>query len=174
MYYSILMDAETGTYYMEPGNVAFYVYSDIALFDLRKPNVRLVTTDIEDIKELETKLYNAGFFRGFIDGKAYNISKQNIYYYDRNPNEICYAQYLLTKDRNYLNQIRKPQLYTLCKLDGNSIYFPTTQVGDEKFVLTYTDRKRMPKALLDKYDGWRSVYMTFNTRCIVNESFVAE
>ena len=172
------MDANTNSYYMDPGDMSFRVYTDPAFLDIKKRNIRLVPTDIDDTKEMETILYNAGFFHGFIDGEPHRLSKQKLYYYDRNPNEVVYAQYLLTKDKRYLELIRKNQLITLCKLENNTIYFPTTTLqtehGPEKYVLAYTDRSRMPKELLDKYNGWRSVNLTFDVRCIVNETFLSD
>lgn len=173
--YCILMDARTGSYYMEPGDVAFYVYSDASKADIRKKTSRLVETDIEDIKELETILYNAGFFHGYLDGKPYKLSKQHVYFYNRNPNEIVYAQYLLTNDTKYLELIKKAKLYTLCRIEGASVYFPTSHTEDgERVILAYTDKMRMPRELLEKYDGWRNVKMTFDAKCVVNGSFVAE
>ena len=180
--YCILMDSNTGTYYMDPGDVAFHAYSDVsklysdtAQLKQKKKNSRLVETDIEDLKELETVLYNAGFFKGYIDGKPHHLSKQNVYYYDRNPNEISFAQYLLTEDEKYLELIKKPKLHTLCRIDGESVFFPMVTTEDGKrAVLTYTDRSRMPKILLEKYDGWRNVRMTFDEPCVVNGTFVAE
>lgn len=174
MFY-ILMDVNTGSYYMEPGEVAFFAYTNPANLDIHKKNIRLVALDAEDIYDFETMVYNAGFFRGFIDGKPYSLSKSNICYYDRNQNEVCYAQYLLTKDRKFLELIRKKQLVTFCKIDGESMLLPTVATPPaEKYVLAYTDRSRIPKEMWDKYAGWRSVYMTFDVKCVVNGSFVAE
>lgn len=177
--YSILMDQKTGTYYMDPGDMSFRVYTSPELLDIHKKGVILITTDIEDESELQTRLYNAGFFRGYIDGQPYRLSKSKIYYYDRNPNEIAFAQYLLTHDVKYLELVKKSKLLTLCKLENGFVYFPTTQIDseetrDEKFVLAYTDRTRMPAELLKKYDGWRRVRMTFDARCVVNGAFIAQ
>lgn len=173
--YCILMDSKTGSYYMEPGEVSFHVYSDVSTLDIKRKSTRLVETDIDDIQELETLLYNAGFFHGFLDGKPYKLSKQKVYYYDRNPNEITFAQFLLTKDKKYLELIKKNKLITLCQIKDDVVYFPTIQTTDgERAVLAYTDRQRMPKELLEKYDGWRSVKMTFDARCVVNGEFIAE
>lgn len=175
--YSILMDQRTGTYYMEPGDMSFRVYTSPDFLDIHKKGVILIATDMEDESELQTRLYNAGFFRGYIDGQPYRLSKSKIYFYDRNPNEIAFAQYVLTKDPKYLELVKKSKLMTLCKLENGSVYFPTTQIedeGEEKLVLAYTDRQRMPAELLKKYDGWRKVRMTFDARCVVNGAFIAQ
>lgn len=173
--YCILMDSKTGTFYMEANEVAFHAYSDASRIDIRRKSSRLVETDIEDIKELETLLYNAGFFHGYLDGKPYRLSKAKVYYYDRNPNEIAYAQYILTGDEKYLELIKKGRLLTLCQIEGEQVFFPTVNTEEgERAVLAYTDRMRMPRELLEKYDGWRSVKMTFDTKCVVNGAFVAE
>ena len=105
--YSVLMDAKTKTYFMDPGQALFHAFSDPSQAEIRKKNSRLVETDIDDVRELETMLYNAGFFRGYLDGKPYRLSKQRIYFYDRNPNEIAYAQYQMTKDEKYLELLKK-------------------------------------------------------------------
>lgn len=173
--YSVLMDANTKSYYMEPGEVAFFAYSDISKVSSKKKNARIVETDIDDPKEFETMLYNAGFFHGFLDGKPHRLMKQSIYFYNRNPNEISFAQYLLTNDKKYLELIKKAHLITLCKIEGDNVFFPTATLDSgETAVLTYTDRTRIPPELFEKYDGWRTVNMSFNVRCIVNGAFVAE
>ena len=176
MYY-VLMDQTTGSFYMTPGDMSFRAYSDPVFYSEKKRNAKLVAMDLDSKPELETYLYNSGFFHGLLDNEPVKISKQNLFYYDRNPNEIAFAQYQITKDKRYLDLIRKSKLLTLCKLENGAIYFPTTtiktQTGVEKYVLAYTDRSRMPNELLEKYSGWKGVYMTFDTRCIVNEVFIA-
>jgi hypothetical protein len=173
--FSILMDVNTKSYYMEPGDVAFHAYSDVTKADRKRRNSRIVETDIEDPREFETMLYNAGFFHGYLDGKPHRLSKNAIYFYSRNPNEISYAQWLLTKNPKYLEMIKKSCLITLCKIDGDSVFFPTVTLDTgETAVLAYTDRARIPGELYEKYDGWRSVKMTFDARCVVNGQFVAE
>lgn len=175
--YHILMDSQTGTYFMDPGELSFRIYTSSEYLDVRKKGTVLAVVDTEDIKELETKLYNAGFFHGYLNGEPYRLSKNKIYYYDRNPNEIVFAQYVLTRDPKYLELIKKNKLITLCHLENGSVYFPTAQISPdikEKAVLAYTDERRMPQELLEKYDGWRKVKMSFDTRCLVNETFLAE
>ena len=167
--YGVLMDAKTKTYFMDPGQALFHAFSDPSQAEIRKKNSRLVETDIDDVRELETMLYNAGFFRGYLDGKPYRLSKQRIYFYDRNPNEIAYAQYQMTKDEKYLELLKKNKLYTLCKIQDTSIYFPTVPLENgEKAVLTYTSLKRISQEMRDKYDGWRTVHMNFDARYIIN------
>lgn len=173
--YCILQDTNTKSYWMKPGEIAFYAYSDASKATVKQKNVQIVQTDIDDIRELSTMLYNAGFFHGYLDGQPFRLSKNSIYFYERNPNEVAYAQWLLTKDERYLEMIRKPCLITLCKIDGDSVYFPTVMLETgEAAVLTYTDRARIPRELYNKYQGWRSVKMTFSARCVVNGKFVAE
>lgn len=174
--YSILMDVNTKSYYMSPGDVAFHAYSDISNVEIKSKNSRIVETDMEDPREFFTLLYNAGFLRGYMDGQPQKIVKSEVYFYNRNPNEIAYAQWLLTKDTRYLEMIKKNNLFTLCKIDGDTIYFPTVTLesGEDTAVLAYTDKSRIPGELFDKYDGWRCVRMTFNARCVVNGTFIAE
>lgn len=174
MFY-IVMDRNTGTYYMEPGQIAFYAYTDPSNMHINKKNVRLIPTELEDIKELETMFYNAGFFMGFIDNDEFHIKKTDIYYFNRNPNEVFYAQYLLTKEERYLEQIRKHQLITLCSLKENSVLFPTCQnESGDYYVLTYTDTNRIPEKIFRQYPGWSIVKMTFPVKCLVNGNFMAE
>lgn len=173
--YCILMDSKTKCFYMEPGVVAFHAFSDASKVSIRRKNARIVETDIEDINELDTLFYNAGFVYGYLDGKERRIMKGNVYFYDKNPNEIAFSQYLLTKDTKYLSLIKKPKLITLCRIDGKSILFPTVEMEDgSKAVLTYTDYSRMPANLLEKYSGWKTVQMSFNTKCMVNGEFIME
>lgn len=173
--YVILMDANTKTFYMNPGEVAFHVYTDVSEVDIRVPHSRVVETEIEDYRELNTLLYNAGFLAGYMDGKSYKIQKDAVYWSQRNPNEVAYAQWLLTKDPHYLDMVKKERLVTLCRISDDQVFFPTvTLESGDTAVLTYTDRKRIPRELFEKYDGWKCVRMTFDVRCVVNGRFVAE
>lgn len=181
--YCVIKDTNTKSYYMNPGDVAFHAYSDPELVEKLGKSSRVIETDIDDEKELQTMLYNAGFYRGYMDGAPIKISRNDIYYYDWNPNDIAYAQWQLTGDERFLEMIRKSSLVTLCKVDGETIYFPITRLpetfleeGEEGpvfAVLAYTDPLRIPKILFDQYEGWRLVKMTFDARCVVNGAFVA-
>ena len=180
--YSVLKDIRTGTYYMEGRKSSFYAFSNEDNFDLKKipvrdrGYVRLVGTEIEDKKELETEFYNAGFYEGYIDGELFRI-KRNVYYFNRNPNELCYAQYLLTKNDEYLTNIKKDKLFTLARIDNSTFpaqaYFPVGKLDSGEYaILTYTNEGRMPNELINKYIGWKIVKMTWDTKCIVNDNFV--
>ena len=174
--YCILKDINTKSYYMNAGDVAFHAYSDPKFAERTGKNARLIETDIDDLKEFNTMLYNAGFLRGYMDGNPVKLSKSDVYYYDRNPNDIAFAQWKLTGDERYLEMIRKNNLRTLCRVEGESIYFPTVLLPEEEetAVLAYTDPLRIPKELFDKYDGWRMVKMSFDTKCVVNGAFVTQ
>lgn len=174
--YCILMDVKTKSFYMDPKELKFYAYSSPEEYEGYYKNSKLVETDIEDYREFMTYLYNAGFIYGYLDGKLIRIKKGDVLYYKQNCNEIVYAQYLLTKDDRFLQIIRKNKLYTLCSIDHdtNSIYFPTVQLeSGENAILSYTDIARIPMEMREKYDGWRTVRMTFDAACIVNGKFVA-
>ena len=185
--YSVLKDIRTGTYYMAGNKTSFYAFTDTDNFSIKeippadRKNVRLVTTDIDDKRELETDLYNAGFFEGFLDGKNYRLQKKNLYYWKRNPNEIAYAQHMLTGDKRYLTYIKKDKLITLAKLDNRkqdenptgAVYFPTVRLDSGDFaVLTYTSESRFSDGFLDKYRGWCVVRMSWDAKCIVNDRFI--
>ena len=177
--YSYLKDKKTDTFYMEPNKISFFSYSDEDAYDDKKTKATLITTDMEDRKELATSFYNAGFFTGYLDGEQFRLDKKDIYYYDRNPNEISYAQYLLTKDRKYLTYMKKNLLYTLCRLTFDQetglsgIFFPTVTLDSgDKAILTYTSEKRFTDELINKYPGWRKVRVTWDVKCIVNDRFI--
>jgi len=171
--YSVLFDTNTGSFYMTPDEAAFHVYSDSSHLDIKRRNATLMDAGTSSISELETKLYNAGFFYGYLDGKEYKLSKKKIAFYDRNPNDVMFAQYLLTNDKKYLELIKKQKLVTLCRIDGEKVFFPTIELeSGEKAVLTYTDEDRIPDTLYEKYEGWKKVKMTFHAKCVVNGSFV--
>lgn len=174
--FCILMDAKTKSFYMDPKELKFYAYSSPEEYEGFHKNAKLVETDMEDYREFMTYLYNAGFIYGYLDGELVRIKKGDVLFYKQNCNEIVYAQYLLTKDDRYLQIIRKNKLYTLCSIDAekNSIYFPTVQLEDNSnAILAYTDISRIPMEMRDKYNGWRTVRMTFDAACIVNGKFVA-
>ncbi len=175
--YCILMDKRTKTYYMKPHEFLFYAYSGPEMAENLDPNARLVETEYEDKKELTTNLYNAGFVKGYLDGQLIFLTKNDAYYYDRCPNEVSFAQFLLTQEEQYLATIiEKKKLLTVCKIqDDTSVLFPTiTLSSGERAVLTYTDLSRIPKSVFDKYPDYRVVRMTFNVKCVVNDRFVAE
>lgn len=183
--YSYLIDTRTNTWYMEPNKTLFRIYSDEDEYTGKeiKPgdraHIRLVGTDIDDKKEMETMLYNAGFFSGMLDDEPLRLDKNDIYYYDRNPNEISFAQYMLTRDKRYLTYIKKNLLFTLCRIAVNpdtglsGIFFPTVSLDSgDSAILAYTSHRRMSQELFDKYPGWKKVRMTWDVKCIVNDKFI--
>lgn len=177
--YLIVMDKNTKAFYMKPHEFYFHAFSDrekISDVKTYPLNARFVEVDCETKKELTTILYNAGFTRGYIDEKLTILTKDDAFYYDRNPNELAYAQYLLTDNTSYLeNIIDKKKLLTVCKINGPQILFPTIELGNgDNAVLTYTDLSRIPKELFDKYKDFKVVKMSFNAKCVVNDKFIAE
>ena len=173
--YCILMDKTTNSFYMLPNRMYFYVFSGPEKYTTRDPNAMLIETSHSDLKEITTKLYNAGFTAGYVDDDEVRITKSDAYYYDKNTNEIAYAQYLLTKDPKYLRYIKKRLLVTICKIENGKAYFPTVPNPDgDLAVLTYTDRNRIPQKLFDTYPDYRVVRMSFNTACLVNGNFFTE
>ena len=176
--YCVLMSRTTKSFYMKPHEFYFYAFSDFDEdMDLSEfKDARLVETECDTQKELTTILYNAGFSRGYLDGKLIQLTNKDSYYFDRCPNELAYAQYLLTDNTSYLeNIIEKNRLITICKIKGQSVLFPTIQLGSgESAILTYTDLSRMPQELFKKYGDFRIVKMTFDAKCVVNDKFIAE
>lgn len=176
MNYHILIDNRTKSFYMNPGDIRFFAYTDIDNYTEFLPNAVLVTTEYEEQQDFFTYLYNSGFLTGFLDGKEVRISRGDITHYKINSNEMLYAQYILTGEEKYLKMIKKKNLYTLCDLgaDKMSVYFPTVTLDTgEVAVLTYTDGCRIPPHLRKKYEGWRTVRMTWDALCVVNNNFVA-
>lgn len=163
MGYRILMDKSTKTYFMFPNEFRFHVYSEE--FDLKylpveilsNPNHHVLQTDIEDMSELETYLFNAGFTEGFFDGRLYKIDKRNILYFKPNPNYVLFAQFNLTKDMeqnhslNYLQAIDKRKLWSYGKAEGTKLFFPSVPTKKGVKVLTYTETKLIPDNIKDEY-----------------------
>lgn len=174
--YCILMDKETKSFYMAPHEFFFHAYTGREYIKKIPPNAKLVETEFESKKEFTTMLYNAGFTRGYINNQLILLTKKDAYYYDKCLNEVAFAQYLLTKDTSYLeNIIEKNKLLTVCKIQDNTVLFPTVQLKTgEIAVLTYTDLSRIPKSIFDKYPDFKIVKMTFDVKCIVNDKFIAE
>lgn len=201
--YSYLIDTRTKTFYMKPRETNFFAYSDPDTFDIHiipkedRPYIRCIETNIEDEKELETLLYNAGFFAGYFNGQNVRLDRQKLYYFDRNPNEISYAQFLMTGDKKYLSYLKKDKLYTLCKVEndfkpqeakslsrddrirrtGTGIQYPVYYFNDNDYaILTYTSEARLVQGILktqkDKYQGWRIITLSWDKRCIINEKFI--
>ena len=173
--YSVLMDTITKSFYMEPRAVEFIGFSSPDKCSNKPKNARLIETEYTDKKEFTTMLYNAGFYSGIIDGERVKLSDEDSYFYSRNNNEILYAQYLLTKDERYLQSINKKLLMSVCRIENEMALFPTVELDDGGFaILAYTDRIRIPKILFDKYEGYKTVKMSFNARALVNGKFIAE
>ncbi len=172
--YCVMMDVETKTYYMKPREIKFYAFSSPSKRSM-EPNSKsvLVETELTDKKELTTGLFNAGFDEGFLDGNHIHIGKADAHFIDRNKNEICFGQFILTNDEKYLQSIEKKKLYSLCKITEDGANFPTiTDENGELAVLCYTDRQRIPQILFDKYsDGYRVVRMSFAVPVFVNSKF---
>lgn len=163
---------------MKPGEVAFYAYTDPAKYvDDFGPTAKLEgIKNCESFKDVSTDLFNAGFTRGFLDGKAITLAKTDANYYQANPNEVAYAQYVLTGDKRYIIEFiekYKKKLFTLGKVDGTHILFPTVDIGEEKdAILTYTNRKRIPKRLREKYKDYTIVRLSVEHPYIVNNDIV--
>ena len=176
--YCIMMDSKTKCFYMAPGEIAFVAFSSPEKYDprvVKSPTARLVETDYDDPKEFTTALYNAGFSYGTVDGEEARLTRASSYYYDVNSNEVLFAQYALTGNTDVLKLLSKRKLVTVCKIEGNQVYFPTvTLPTGESAVLTYTDRVRIPQKIFDKYSSWRVVRMTFDARCVVNSQVIVE
>ncbi len=176
MSYSVLMDKKTNSFYMDPKEIRFYAYSDEEEFTPFYNDGKLVVLDIDSYQEFMTYLFNCGFTTGYLDGNLIRIKKGDILFYKQNINEVVFAQYMITGDETYLKMVRKNALVTLCKIDDDksTIYFPTVKLEDgSNAVLAYTDVSRIPPEMRRKYEGWRTVRMTFDTVCIVNGMFVA-
>lgn len=176
MYY-ILMDSKTRSFYMKPRECAFYAYEDVN--DIMLPpdsSIRLVETECETKLELTNMMYNAGFKTGYLNDQKIILTRSDAYTYDMNPNEVAYAQYLLTGDTKILEDIIiKEKLLSICKIEGDCTFFPTVELGNGQFaVLTYTDATRIPPKLFKKYQGFQMVKMTFDVKCVVNDKFIAE
>lgn len=178
--YYILKDAKTRTYYMRAREVSFFVFTSETRFkaDMFTNDARLVATDIDDFRTLATELYNAGFTFGYVDGKPIEIKPENALYYDRNANEIAFAQYILTNDERYLAILRKRNLLTICQIEGDQIKFPMVEVEPGKSaILAYTSAGRIPPKMLESemYKGYHVIYLAYSTPYIVvNEQVIVE
>lgn len=162
---------------MKPRECAFFAYTNTD--DILLPpesSIRLVETECETRLELTNLLYNAGFKTGYIDDKKIVLTKKDAYTFHPNPNEVAYAQYLLTKDTHMLEDIIvKENLLSICKIEGDRTFFPTVELENGQFaVLTYTDMTRIPPKMFRKYQGFQVIRMTFDVKCIVNDKFIAE
>lgn len=175
--YCVLRDCNTKTFYMKPREVCFFAYSDPSYFkDVFEPSARLVETEYDNLKALTTELFNAGFLFGYLDGEKIQLKRSDSYFYDQNCNEIAYAQYLLTKDERYLSIIKKNKLLTICQIKDGNILFPTIKIPGEEMeaVLTFTSKSRIPAKIFERYPGYKIVYMSYKTPCIINGSFVVD
>lgn len=167
--YHILVDNKTGGYYMPPADMTFFAYTDSASCASRPIKTSLVETEYDTEKEIKTILWRAGFLRGFINDDPVDIGPSDILVYDRNANDLYYCQYLLTKKDIYLEGITVKNLYTLCKLEGDDAIFPTIEKNGLLYILAYTDKKRISKELLEKYEGYKIVKTSFKAPFVLNE-----
>ncbi len=176
--YYILHDAKTKTYYMRAREASFFVFTSESKFkaNMFSENARLVATEIDDFRTLATTLYNDGFNYGYVDGKPITIKPENAIYYDRNSNEIAFAQYVLTSDERYLSIIRKRNLLTLCQIEGDQIKFPMVEVSEGNFaILAYTSAGRIPSKLFEMYKGYHIIYLSYSTPyLVINEQLLVD
>ena len=170
MYY-ILFDKKTSFPYMNPNEFMFYCYTDKENVICPK-DTRLVAVEWNK-KELCTYFYNLGFCSGRIDKNEIILNIKNIYYKDRNINDLAYCQYIISKNETILEDLLdKNHLYTIAKTENDKIFFPTINVDGEDYVLTYTAIKRIPAKLFKKYNGFAIVKNTFDTKCIINNKII--
>lgn len=183
--YKIAVSAKTYTYFMHPYKVSFFIYTNEEIFlsdpirnAAMKNEVYLVETGIEDINELDTMLYNAGFQRGTIDKVQHIISKPNINYTNVNKNDTMLAQYILTGDKRYLKEINKEQLYTLVQIDkNNKVYYPTIKDRTGVKILAYTTPFNIPNDMYMKYKDFTVIKTGYlgreNHTFLINNQFSA-
>lgn len=162
MGYRILTSKLTKTYYMQPYKVLFYVFSeeteiDLSLYPVSKDEeIIVIDTEINDMNELDTMLYNAGYHKGYIDGNMHILSTPNIKYAQVNANDIYYAQYILTQDKSFLDWIDYDQLYSLLQISqNNQIFHP--QIKDEIGIkiLVYTNPYIIDDGLKTRYKNFQ-------------------
>lgn len=169
MYY-ILYDSKTGGIYMPPGDITFYVYSDISKCISRPIRTYLLETEYETEDEIKTILWKEGFLRGFIDEEAVFIKPSDILAFGRNANDIYFCQYRLTNKKEYLEGVSIKDLWTLCKIDGDDAFFPTIKKDGLFYILAYTSQQRLSKELLIKYNDYKVVKTSFSVPFLLNEN----
>ena len=167
--YCILYDKNTGGFYMPPFDMSFYVYSDPSKCITKPENTRLVETEYETEAEVKAILWRYGFFRGYIDDQPVAIKNADVTIFARNNNDLIYCQYLLTGDKQYLEMIQKNEFYTVCKIDGENIYFPVICVDDINYILVYTNKNMISNELKEKYPSYKTVNIGFNSKFIIND-----
>lgn len=177
MSYYILMDSRTKTFYMRPGQRNFFAYTDLSFFeDDFEPSAKLSENrDMSDLKEFTTAMYNSGFASGYLDGKLINLARSDAEYTHFNENEILFAQYILTGEKQYLERIRKEKLLTVCKNEGTRVLFPVVELPDgREAILSYTSKEYIPPTIAEKYPDpeWKYVYVTFEFPCLVNDAYI--
>lgn len=183
--YKVAVSSKTRTYFMHPYKVSFYIFTSKEAFkqshlisESGEESIYLVETDIEDINELDTMLYNSGFQRGYIDGIPHIISKPNINYTNMNKNEIMLAQYIITNDTRYLKEIDCRLLYTLVQIDeNNKVYYPTIKDKNGIKILAYISPYCIPNDMYTKYKDFTTIKVGLlgkeNHIFLINNQFLA-
>ena len=169
MYY-ILSDTKTGGIYMPPGDISFYIYTDISRCISRPVKTYLLETEYDTEEEIKTILWQYGFLRGFIDDEPVIIKPSEILAFGRNAHDIYYCQYKLTGRQEYLEGVTIRDLWTLCKIVDNDAIFPTIQKNGKLYILAYTSQDRISKDLILKYSDYKVVRTSFNVPFMLNEA----
>lgn len=167
--YLILYDLKTNGIYMPPGDISFYVYSDISHCISRPLKTYLLETEYDTEDEIKTVLWKAGFLRGFIDDEPVTIRPVDVLAFGRNANDIYYSQYLLTNKKEYLEGVSIKDLWTLCKLEDENALFPTIKKDNLYYIFAYTSSDRISKELMNKYPDYKMIKITFNVPFLLNE-----
>lgn len=168
--YFILNDARTGGIYMSPGDISFYVYTDLSNCVSRPVRTYLLETEYDTEAEIKTILWKEGFLRGFIDDEPVIIKPSEVLAFGRNANDIYYCQYKLTGKKEYLEGVTVRDLWTLCKLEGDDAIFPTIKKDGLFYILAYTSQDRISRELIQKYPDYKVVKTSFSVPFILNES----
>lgn len=167
--YFILCDLRTGGVYMPPGDISFYIYTDVSKCISRPVRTYLQETEYDTESEIKTVLWKKGFLRGFIDDEPVFIKPSDILAFGRNANDIYFCQYKLTQRKEYLEGITVRNLWTLCKLEGDDAIFPTIKREGLYYILAYTSQDRISKELINKYQDYKVVKTSFNVPFMLNE-----
>lgn len=153
----ILWNTKSEFFYMKPDIPMFYVYTKPELYQEEIKDVILKRVQLE-ANELQTLLFNAGFLSGYFDNQAERLKRDTVLFYERNPNQLYFEQYLLTNDESWLKNIRVRKLYALCKLQGDDVLYASVTDDESEgfYILTFTNRT-IPKEVLDRYPDFSVV-----------------
>ena len=167
--YLIVWNKETDFFYLkETAPPCPVIYTAPENCKIIAPKCKLKKLNISS-EDMLTLLYNSGFSMVYVNDNRVSIHTDMVKYPYQIINPLLWALWIQTKDRVWLEQIRKTELYALCKPQGKEALFATASNDTGNcYIMTFTSRESIPDELQKTYPGFETVRYILSNPYLIN------